>query len=88
MAIKQPPVGKAQETVLNALGLSAADFGEAEQIFESLGLVVTSRREGRKSVPVVTVLDRERGALNAYGEGETWQQFENVDLTAIEQWIA
>jgi hypothetical protein len=88
MAIRQPPVGKAQQAVLKALKLTASNFAEAEQIFERLGLIVTSRREGRKSVPVVRVLSRTDGGLNAAGEGIEWDSgFESVDLTAIAQWI-
>ena len=87
MAHRAYPVGKAQAQVLEALGLTAADFTEANRIFEELGLVVTSKRQGRQSVPVVQVLDRTGGGFNAEGEGETWSQYPGADFSAIEQWI-
>ena len=80
------PVGKAQQMVLDALGLTADGSGDANRIFESLGLIVASKREGRKSVPSITVLDREGGAFNVDGEGETWQQYPDADFENIQQW--
>jgi len=81
------PVGKAQQMVLSALGIAATGFGDAQRKFEDLGLSVTSKREGRQSVPVVEVLDRDAGAFNAAGEGVTWQQYPDADFTNIQQWI-
>lgn len=81
------PVGKAQQMVLDALNLTASGSSDANRIFESLGLIVASKREGRKSVPSITVLDREGGAFNIDGEGETWQQYPDADFTNIQQWI-
>jgi len=85
--MKPYPTSKTQDTVLKALGLSAADFGEAEQIFERLGLVVTSKRQGRQTVPVVQVLDRQGGGFNAHGEGVEFARYPTVDTSKIEQWI-
>ena len=87
MAIRQPPVGKAQQAVLDALNLTASNFAEANQVFESIGIVVSSRREGRKSVPVVRVLSRTDGGFNAAGEGVEWKRFEDADFSSISQWI-
>lgn len=81
------PVGKAQQIVLDALGMTAADHSEASQKFEELGIVVSSRREGRTSVPVVIVKDRFGGGFNAGGDGEEWRNYKDVDLSNISQWI-
>jgi len=48
---------------------------------------VSSRREGRKSVPVVRVLSRTDGGFNAAGEGVEWKRFEDADFSSISQWI-
>ena len=85
--MKDYPTGKAQQMVLDALNIIATGHGDAERIFKSLGLAVGSRREGRKSVPSITVLDRFGGALNADGEGETWQQYPEANFKNIQQWI-
>ena len=85
--MKDYPVGKAQKMVLDALGITATGHSDASRKFAELGLAVSSKRVGRSSVPVVKVLDRYAGALNQYGEGETWKQYEDIDLTLIEQWI-
>lgn len=81
------PVGKAQQMVLDALNLTASGSGDANRIFESLGLVVASKRKGRTSVPSITVLDRDGGAFNAEGEGVTWQQYPDADFSNIQQWV-
>lgn len=89
MAIMQKhyPVGVAQAQVLAALGREAANFDEANAIFDELGLLVTSKRLGRSSVPVVRVLDRcDGGFLN--GDGDAWTRYPTVDLTPLRQWIA
>lgn len=87
MAKRNYPVGKAQEVILEALGLQATTFQEAKEIFEQMGIVVSSRREGRRSVPVVTVKDRFGGAMTAGGDGVEYRRYENIDLTPIQQWI-
>lgn len=79
MAQRDYPVGVAQQTVLDALGMTASGFGDASQKFDSLGIVVASKRQGRSSVPAVKILNRQGGGFNRYGEGETWQQY--PDLT-------
>ena len=86
--MKQTPVGVAQRKVLDALHLTADDFGAANQIFEILGIEVTSRRVGRSSEPVVSMMQTEFGGFNPDGDGETWtKSFKNLDLTPIRQWI-
>lgn len=87
MAIRAYPTSNTQITILNALGLHAKNFSEAEQIFSNLGLVVTSKRQGRSTVPVVQVLDRKDGGFNVHGEGVEFDKYPNVDFSALEQWI-
>lgn len=83
------PVGKAQQQVLDALGLKAETFEKAEQIFQEIGIIVSSRRAGRNSVPVVTRMDDNGGGFNAFGEGETWKNdFAVTDFDKINQWMS
>ena len=81
------PVGKAQQMVLDALGLTARDFSEANDIFKKLGIVVGSKRQGRSTVPVVTVKDRFDGGFSAAGDGFEYRKYDDADFSAIEQWI-
>jgi hypothetical protein len=81
------PVGKAQQIVLQALGKKAQNFSEATKVFEEMGIVVGSKREGRSSVPVVTVKNRWDSCRNSEGEGEIWRAYEDVDLSAVAQWV-
>jgi len=81
------PLGVAQQQVLDALGLKASGFNDANALFERIGIRVTSKRQGRTTVPVVHQLPSAGGAFNAFGEGETWEYpREKVDLSPIEQW--
>jgi hypothetical protein len=80
------PVGKAQQMVLDALGKRASTFQEAEAIFESLGIVVSSRREGRSSVPVITEVGF-GGGWNPGGDGDDWRGAKKSDLAAVRQWM-
>lgn len=83
----QSPVGKAQQEVLNALGLTANNHGHANNIFAEIGIVVSSRRDGRKSVPVVTK-SYTGGGFNAYGEGEeSFSNADGLDFSVISQWM-
>ena len=85
--MKQYPVGKAQQMVLDALELTATGNVDAERIFEQLGLVVASKREGRKSVPSITKREIERGGFH---NGDGWSQeieFDAVDFSKIAQWM-
>lgn len=49
------PMSKAQSMVIAALGFDTDDynFAQAEIIFGELGIIVTSKRQGRKSIPAV-----------------------------------
>ena len=48
------PMSKAQSTVIAALGLDDDyNFAQAEIIFSELSIIVTSKRQGRKSIPAV-----------------------------------
>lgn len=59
------PVGKAQQVILDILGQRAGSFGHAERIFADHGIVVSSKRVGRGSVPVVRVV-----RAGGYGQSE------------------
>ena len=62
-------------------------MGDAEKIFEQLGLVVTSKRQGRKSVPSITRRETETGGMH---NGDGWSQeieFDAVDFSKIAQWM-
>lgn len=87
MAYRNYPVGKAQQMVLDALGMSAEDSRDAKEKFEELGLLVNSKRDGRKSVPAITVKSRFGGGWNRGGDGSGYQKYDDIDTTAIEQWI-
>lgn len=65
MAKRDYPVGSAQQKVLDALGLTATGFGDAERQFEELNIVVVPKREGRTSVPAV--YPREGRSQRNYG---------------------
>jgi len=82
------PVGVAQKKVLDALNLTAADFTAAKQVFESIGIDVTSKRVGRSSEPVVRMMATQYGGWSPDGDGESYERkFAKIDLTAIAQWI-
>lgn len=85
MSQRDYPVGKAQQMVLDALGLTATGFGDAERIFNEIGIAVASKREGRTSVPVVT----NRQIAGGVGpDGEGWShRVSKFDLTPIAQWF-
>ena len=85
---QQYPVGKAQEMVLKALGLTANNNGHASAIFTALGISVSTKRQGRTSVPVVARMETEFGGWNAGGDGESWTISQpDVDLSALAQWM-
>lgn len=85
---KDYPVGSAQEKVLNALGLTATGFSDAERIFNEIGIEVTSKRVGRTTEPVVTEKSTSRGGWNSGGDGESYEvTYKNADLSKIAQWI-
>ena len=65
MSFKDYPVGKAQQQVLDALGINASGHQDAQSKFDELGIVVASKRQGRKSVPVVSI--KEGGSQRNYG---------------------
>jgi len=72
--MKNYPTTAAQDTVLAALGLSARDYPDAEKIFERLGIQVIPTRQGRRSVPRVTILSERGGAFNSAREGVEWER--------------
>lgn len=79
------PIGKAQKMVLDVLvpGHKISSFAGANEKFEELGIVVASRREGRGSVPVVTIKNRFGSGFTTDGDGDMWRNYE--DLTAEQQ---
>lgn len=84
------PVGKAQQIVLDALGLEAAGATSANELFESLGLVVRPVRQGRTSVPEIMIKDRWAGGFSAEGDGEEWQAYGDLtaeQMSAIAPWV-
>lgn len=84
---KDYPVGSAQEKVLNALGLTATGFSDAERIFNEIGIEVTSKRVGRSSEPVITEKSSTRGGWNS-GDGESYEvNYKDADLSKIAQWM-
>lgn len=85
MADKDYPVGVAQKQVLDALGLTATGFNDAQRRFDDLGISVASRREGRKSVPVVHVTGWGGGFID--GEGQEWTGPKREILDKLQQWI-
>lgn len=89
MAARNYPVGKAQQTILDALSLEADSFHEADEVFARYGLAVTSVRQGRRSVPQVSLRDTVGGGFNIHGEGESYDiEYEPVDLSQIKEWMA
>lgn len=81
--MKNTPVGKAQQQVLDALGLEADSFFEADNLFASIRITVISKRIGRSSIPTIRYNDS-IGYTNKYGEGET----DHIDMTAIKSKLA
>lgn len=70
--MKDLPVGVAQKKVLDAINVRAQTWQEAEATFSGIGIVVTSKRVGRSSEPVVKFQPTRRGGFNRDGEGEAW----------------
>ena len=83
------PIGKAQRMVLEALGLNADGFSEAKAMLRDRGLIVTSKRQGRKSVPSIKLMDTEGGAMTAGGDGDSWDiDYKAYDKAAIAEWMS
>ncbi len=79
--------GKAQQIILDALGIEAECHAHASEIFTALGIGVIAVRVGRKSVPSVGLLNRAGGVMNRFGEGEEWEAIAPpCDLSAIAEW--
>jgi len=87
--IAEYPISKAQRMAIEALGLNAETFAEAEAAFAERGLIVKSQRQGRKSVPAITLMSTEGGAMNADGEGDSWDiDYKDYDKDAIAEWMS
>lgn len=85
------PVGKAQSIVLDKLGIKADNASHASDIFDELGIAVSSKRVGRSSVPVVI----KKSSGGSYGMSVTGDygdyvppKWENIDLSAISEYIS
>lgn len=77
-------VGKAQAKVLAALGLQAADFGEAEAIFKRVGIIVKSKR----GTPVVSLRKRQDGGFSDDGDGYVYDiTYDATDLSPLAEWM-
>ena len=82
------PTSVAQDKVLAALNMTATDFTDAERIFKSIGIEVTSKRVGRSSEPVVSKLNSYGGGWNPGGDGESYEiSYKDTDLTPLAQWM-
>ena len=85
--MKAYAVGKAQKIILEALNLSAETYKEAVDVFAKYGLSVSSKREGRKSVPVVRKLDTYESGFHD-GDGYCEEiPYEKIDLLPIFQFM-
>ncbi len=80
--------GKAQQTVLDALGIEAECHAHASEIFKALGIGVVAVRVGRRSVPSVSLIYQAGGVMNQFGEGEEWEAIDPpCDLSSIAEWM-
>jgi hypothetical protein len=90
---RQTPVGVAQRQVLDALGITIKVNGgsHANAIFDALGLVVTSRREGKASIPVVS---EKQYWASSYAGSSLDENYEGgldgakIDTTPLRQWMS
>ena len=74
---KEFPVGKAQQMVLDAIGMTAENAREAEKIFEDLNIVVLPVRQGKTSVPHVGLTTRNMTGDDSYSR----------KIDALKQWM-
>lgn len=89
MAYRAYPTGVAQDKVLEALGLTATDFDDANRIFAEIGIVVTSKRVGRSSEPVITRKSTSGAGWNGNGDADEWKvSYKQIDLAPVAHWIA
>lgn len=63
------PVSKAAAQVLVKLNVTVENAAQAEDLFQTLGIVVVAKRVGRASVPAVTISDGV-GGFTRGGDGE------------------
>ena len=88
--MKEYPVGKAQQVILDALGRKASGATSADALFEELGIIVRSTRKGRASVPEVVVKRRMTGGFTEDGDGESWRAYDDLtaeQMQALAPWI-
>lgn len=84
------PVGKAQQIVLDALGMRAAGATSANELFETLGLRVFPVRQGRSSVPQIHLKSRYAGGFTEGGDGDEWRTYGDLtaeQMQAIAPWL-
>lgn len=83
------PVGRAQWQVCKAIGHTEVEtFQEAEELFKQVGITVIAVRQGRQSVPSITV--KSGYAWNAGGDADTWggTTLSPEQMGAIKQWMS
>ena len=86
MAYRDYPVSKTEQMVLDALGMTASSSRDAKDKFQEMGLSVSSKRQGRKTVPAIVVKSRDVGGWTPGGDG--WgSKKDDIDTSAISQWI-
>jgi hypothetical protein len=87
MADRDYPVGKAQQTILDKLGIKASGFQDAQKKFDELGITVGSKRVGRTSVPVVTAQSG-GSQRNSGGDYDVWGSPASKEtLAKLSEWI-
>lgn len=82
--------GKAQQVILDALEIEAESFGHANAIFEAIGIQVSPVRQGRRSVPEVSIHRESGSQRNLDGDFDTWDysNADGLDLSALAEWMA
>lgn len=84
------PVGKAQQIILDALGMTASGATSANELFEELGIIVRPVRKGRQSVPEVTLKNRYAGGWTPGGDGDEWRAYGELtaeQMQALAPWL-
>lgn len=83
------PVGRAQWQVCKAIGHPEIEtFQEAEALFARVGITVIAVRQGRSSVPSITI--KSGYSWNAGGDADVWggSTLTQEQLAAIQQWMS
>ena len=91
------PLSGYQKMVLQLLHIdtrNVSGYKHALQIFDALGIIVTTSRRGRQHIPVIKILPRvytqEDGGWNPGGDGWSTREtitFPDVDFSNIMQYV-